>query len=271
MKGRDLVFLKLGGSLITDKNKPLTARPKIIRRIAREIKESLEENPDIQLLIGHGSGSFGHAIADKYQTQEGGWDNDYWQGFSEVWRAARELNQYVVEIFHQEKLPVIAFPPSAGVVAKNKNFFSWDIRPIEFALSQKLIPLVQGDVIFDTEIGGTIFSTEKSFQYLSKKLQPSKILLAGIDKGVYKDVRDKNEILPRITPGNYHKIRSILSGSDAVDVTGGMIAKVELMLKLVQERPSLEIQIFSGLALGNIKKVLNGAVLGTLIQAQRDL
>lgn len=266
MESRELIFLKLGGSLITDKNQPLTARPSIIQRIAKEIRESLDENPELQLLIGHGSGSFGHAVADEYQTQEGGWDQKYWHGFSEVWRAARELNQLVVDSFHQEGLPVIAFPPSAGVIAKNKEFRSWDIRTIEFALSKELIPLVQGDVIFDTQIGGTIFSTEKSFEFLCKNLHPEKILLAGLDKGVYSDVSERNDILAIITPRNFDEIHSTLSGSDAVDVTGGMIAKVKLMLALVQEQPSLQVQIFSGLEPGNVKKALTGEILGTMIQ-----
>ena len=262
-----LIFLKLGGSLITDKNQPLTARPNIIKRAALEIKEFWEENPKIHLLIGHGSGSFGHAIADKHQTQRGGWDQKYWQGFSEVWQAARQLNQLVVESFHQEGLPVIAFPPSAAVMAENRHFNSWDIRPIKFALSQGLIPLVQGDVIFDTQIGGTIFSTEKSFQFLSHFLHPEKILLAGLDKGVYKEIADKNEIFQIITPGTYQETRKTLSGSDAVDVTGGMGAKVELMLAMIRQQPSLQVQIFSGLEPGNIIKALHGEHLGTLVKA----
>ena len=267
MDSHELIFLKLGGSLITDKNQPLTARPKTIKRIAKEIKEALEENPGFRLLIGHGSGSFGHAIADKYQTQEGGWDQRYWQGFSEVWFAARELNPLVVESFHQEGLPLISFPPSAGVIAENKEFKSWDIRPIEFALSQGVIPLVQGDVIFDTEIGGTIFSTEKSFEFLCKILHPERILLAGSDIGVYKDNTHKNTIFSRITPQDVDQIRSTLSGSDAVDVTGGMSTKVMSMLTLVKEHPSLKVQIFSGMEPGNIKKALNGDVIGTLLEA----
>jgi isopentenyl phosphate kinase len=227
----------------------------------------MEEAPDLQLLIGHGSGSFGHAIAGGYQTQKGGWGDPYWQGFSEVWRAARELNQIVVEIFHLEGLPLIAFPPSASVIAENKQFSSWDLHPIRFALSQGLIPLVQGDVIFDTGIGGTIFSTEKCFQYLSKYLHPQKILLVGIDKGVYKDVSEKNEVFSLITPTIFKEIQSIISGSDAVDVTGGMIAKVELMLAIVQEQNDLQAQIFSGEVPGNIIKALQGQILGTLIRS----
>jgi len=267
MESRTLIFLKLGGSLITDKNQPLTACPGIIQRIAKEIREALEENPELQLLIGHGSGSFGHATAKKYQTQDGGKDQKYWQGFSEVWRAARELDQLVVEIFHKAGLPVIAFPPSAGVIARNKEFVSWDIRPIEFALAHGMIPLVQGDVIFDTEIGGTIFSTEKIFEYLCDNLQPDKILLAGLDKGVYSDPANQNDILPDITPENFMDVKSVLSGAEAVDVTGGMLAKVNLMLTLVRNQPSLQAQIFSGLEPGNIKRAINGEKLGTLVQS----
>ena len=265
MESRELIFLKLGGSLITDKTQPLTPHPEIIQLIAREVKEALQENPNLQLLIGHGSGSFGHAIADQFQTQEGGWDQIYWQGFSEVWRAARELNQLVVESFHREGLPLVAFPPSASVIAENKELVSWDTDPIKFAISQGLIPLVQGDVIFDTRIGGTIFSTEKCFEYLAKVLSPKRILLAGLDKGVFKDISNQNEIYNQITPGNFDEIHSALFGSNTVDVTGGMIAKVKSMLAMVQNQPSMQVQIFSGLEPGNIKKALDGDVLGTLI------
>ena len=53
-----LTFLKLGGSLITDKQQPLTAQSTTINRLVKEIRASLNEQPDLRLLIGHGSGSF---------------------------------------------------------------------------------------------------------------------------------------------------------------------------------------------------------------------
>ena len=60
-----LTFLKLGGSLITDKDSPHTARPEILRRLAEEIAAARQHNPAMQLIIGHGSGSFGHMPAKK--------------------------------------------------------------------------------------------------------------------------------------------------------------------------------------------------------------
>ena len=64
-------FLKLGGSLITDKDTAHTPRIDVIDRIAGEIKKYLVEHPQDSLLLGHGSGSFGHVPAAKYGTREG--------------------------------------------------------------------------------------------------------------------------------------------------------------------------------------------------------
>jgi isopentenyl phosphate kinase len=266
-KPKGLIFVKLGGSLITDKKQPLTARPDIIRQISIEIAAVRDQFPSMPLLIGHGSGSYGHAVAHKYHTQQGGEGAAYWHGFAEVWQAARKLNQIVVEECHQAGLPIIAFPPSAAVIAKNKAFKRWDLQPMQFALSHNLIPLIQGDVIFDNDLGGTIFSTEELFHYLCGKLHPERILLAGLDKGVYINPTEPGDIFPKITPANYKDVESALSGSQATDVTGGMIAKVKLMLELVQNYPSLIIQIFSGAEPDNIKKALAGESLGTTITA----
>ena len=265
MAENNLIFLKLGGSLITDKHQPLTPRLKTIARIAAEISSALEENPGVQLLLGHGSGSFGHAVASRLGTQSGGTSQKYWRGFAEVWKTARELNQILVHHLTTAGLPVIAFPPSAGVTASDADFLSWDIQPIKIALSHNLIPVVQGDVVFDEILGGTIFSTEQVFSYLSRKLNPRRILLAGLDPGVYRDVTKKDVVIPRVTPENFKRILSSLSGSEAVDVTGGMAGKIRWMLSLVESQPDLQVQVFSGDVPGQIKKAISGDNLGTTV------
>lgn len=253
-----LVFLKLGGSLITDKTKPMTPRPDVIRRLADEIARAVHNDVHIRLLIGHGSGSFGHEVADRYQTHTGGKGQAYWRGFSEVWAAARELNQIIIKELTRCGLPLIAFPPSAGIITQNRCVISWDIRPIELALSHGLIPIVYGDVIFDTGMGGTILSTEAIFLHLARVLCPHQILLLGLDKGVYRDLHHPDEIIPLITPQNIHDVLPSLSSSKAVDVTGGMLTKVSSMVSLVNENPSLTVRIFSGLEPGNLETALSG-------------
>ena len=58
----NIQFLKLGGSLITDKSRPQTARLDVLERLASEIAQAYHKHPDLSLVIGHGSGSFGHGI-----------------------------------------------------------------------------------------------------------------------------------------------------------------------------------------------------------------
>ncbi len=265
MTNNELVFIKLGGSLITDKAQPLTPRLKVIKRCAYEIAQVRKENPDLKLLIGHGSGSFGHAIADQYQTQAGVKGETAWQGFAEVWAAARALNHIVINELAHHGLPVIAFPPSAGVLAEDRILQSWDVNPIMETLSHHLIPVVYGDVIFDRAIGGTIFSTEKVFQHLANVLRPQRILLAGSDPGVYTHPEESDEIIKHISSKTIHNILPALSGSENTDVTGGMAAKVQLMLYLLQEHSDMEVLVFSGLKTGNIRTALQGENLGTLI------
>ena len=262
-----LYFLKLGGSLITDKNTTSTARKDTLRRLAAEIADALKLRTDLQLLIGHGSGSFGHIPASKYGTRQGVNSAEKWWGFVEVFREARALNQIVLEALLEAGLPVIAFPPSAAIIAQDGAIQSWDTQPLQAALAIGLIPLVNGDVIFDTQRGGTILSTEELFTHLAVKLAPQRILLAGIEAGVWRDHPACTQLLESITPSAYNSDNSGLGGSAAVDVTGGMRQKVEIMLSLATRLPGLKSLIFSGEEPGLVYQALLGDLPGTCIHA----
>ena len=66
-----LVFLKLGGSLITVKDQPHTPRLDVIERLAQEIAAARSADPGLQILLGHGSGSYGHVPASQFHTRQG--------------------------------------------------------------------------------------------------------------------------------------------------------------------------------------------------------
>lgn len=264
-----LIFLKLGGSLITAKNSPHTARLEVIERLAREIAAGWRKQSELRLVIGHGSGSFGHVAAHRYQTRQGVHTPEQWQGYAEVWHEARLLNQIVIESLYNARLPVVAFPPSAGAVVSMGKVEQWDISALQAALSAHLIPVVNGDVAIDRTKGGTIVSTEDVFVYLSKALRPDKILLAGIEPGVWGDYPACTRLLPFLTPADRVNISGELQGSSAVDVTGGMADKVNNMLELAQTIPHLEVMIFSGEPQGQVEQALGGAVFGTLLRPDR--
>jgi len=57
-------ILKIGGSILTDKNREMSARADEITRIAREISSSRSQD----LVLVHGAGSFGHIPAKKIRA-----------------------------------------------------------------------------------------------------------------------------------------------------------------------------------------------------------
>ena len=265
---KDVIFIKWGGSLITDKDKPFTPNLDNIRTLANQIKKLIDIKPDSNLILGHGSGSFGHAVGSKYKTRLGVKTRAEWIGFSEVWYAARELNTYVIEALHNEKIPAITFPPSTFMTSthgQGKLFFQ---STIDSAISENLVPVIHGDVIFDDHLGGTILSTEDIFVFLSNFYKPRKILLAGLEKYIWADYPHNTIPIKLITPDNFNIIKTKIQGSSSVDVTGGMLEKVRIMIELVKTYPETEISIFSGL-LPNclLNEVLNEPI-GTLIKSE---
>ncbi len=261
-----LIFLKLGGSLITDKNTPHTPRMDVINRLSDEIAAACHKNPSIQCVLGHGSGSFGHSEGRKFGTRDGVRTHAQWLGFEEVWHAARSLNQIVIESLVRAGMPVISFPPSACITAMDGKVASWDISPIRSALANGLTPLVFGDVVFDTIRGGTILSTEDLFVHLAKNLKPDRILLAGIEEGVFADFPHSTRLIEQITPNAYAQITGGIAGSASPDVTGGMAEKVKLLTEMVELIPGLQASIFSGKVPGQVNSAITGSTPGTLIR-----
>lgn len=262
---RPLTFLKLGGSLITDKTSPRTPRLDVLRRLADEIASALEGQPLLDIFLGHGAGSFGHVSANQHGTRRGVKTPEQWNGFAEVWWDVATLNHLVLEALRSAGLPAISFPPSASVTTEDGKITRWDLEPLKAALRAGLLPVIHGDVVFDVQQGGTILSTEDLLLYLARFMQPQRLLLAGIEPGVWADFQTRSQIVPEITIANISEIAPELGESAAIDVTGGMESKVEQCLELAQDIPQIEIVIFSGDEPGVLLEVLLGARIGTVI------
>lgn len=260
------VFLKLGGSLITDKDIPNTPKRENIRSIGSQIKKARETDPSMSLLIGHGSGSFGHAAAKAAGYVEGHRTAFNSLGFQTIWMAAQKLNRIILDEFDQLGLPVISFAPSSAVISSGKKIEAWDITPIRSALVHNLLPVIFGDTVFDRELGGVIYSTEDLFLHLADKLNPDLILLAGKEKGVWADFPIKGELITEISSKNFSDFQSSINISQSVDVTGGMLKKVQIMFQIKDLVPNCQIHIFSGEDADAIFDGLTGNPYGTLIK-----
>lgn len=252
-------FVKLGGSVITDKNCEATAFPGVLRRLAREIAAARAAHAQLSLVLGHGSGSFGHFVGHQYRTNLGLPGGGGWQGYAQTGAAAGRLNRIVTDVFLEEGLPVVSVQPSASARCRAGRLVSLDVRPIRRLLAAGCIPLLYGDVCLDAAQGFCIISTETIFAYLAHRLRPERILLLGIVNGVFTadPLSDPTAVLlPEITPDNIDTVESLLGGSHGVDVTGGMWSKVRDMYALARAFPDLRIQILSGRRPGLLEEAL---------------
>ena len=165
---RQLILVKLGGSLITDKSVDSIAKPEIISRLANEFK-SAKKNFDGHIIIAHGSGSFGHFAAAKYHLRDGSTPPLDPMGLPEVANAAVKINRIVVDNFLRQSVPVVSFAPASLIVASAKKTKKVLLEPILLSLDYGLTPILYGDIIFDQKIGFCIFSSETTLSLLARK------------------------------------------------------------------------------------------------------
>lgn len=263
---KPIVFIKIGGSLITDKTKPFSLKKHALDVICEEIKKAQETRKS--LIVGHGAGSFAHFPAKKYQTHKGIINEESYRGIAEVADAVAQLNRIVVKKLLEKRVNAVSVSALSTMLAEHHVLKSLCSDSIEAIIKLGLLPVLHGDQIIDTKVGCTIFSTEKVLGYLALHLKHKgypieRIIYCGQTNGVY-DAHGNT--IERIDSANFEGYKHVLGGSQGTDVTGGMIHKVEETLALAKQGiPGL---IIDGIEHGSLSKAIMGEkVLGTVVEA----
>jgi len=277
MKKKELLFIKIGGGVITDKTKHYKMREGVLDRLVEEIKEGFSGVDDLDLIIGNGAGSFAHFSAKKYGTKNGFSDKDGAIGAGWVRWDAVKLNQIVVEALLRQRIPAFSFSPSSIFAVELEKVRDLCVESMLDALRVGLVPVVYGDVMIDRRQGSTIFSTERVFEVLLMsplvdEYEKVRVVHVGAERGVIKGEKgkDNQKLIKIISDTNWKRVKKYLSGSDGVDVTGGMLHKVEMSLRLADR--GVESWIISGLIENRLRDViLNKEVEGTKIISSRNI
>lgn len=255
MSAAPVVLLKLGGSLITDKRRPEAPRLEVLARLAQELAAARAARPDLRLVIGHGSGSYGHVAGSRYGIRHGVSTPEGWYGFAATADAAARLNRIVTTALLAVGLPVWSIQPGVALRSAGGRLLAGPEETVALALERGLIPLVYGDVALDSLRGGSIASTEEIFERLADQLQPARVLLAGEVDGIFTadpQLDPAARPIAHLTPATLDQVAGGLGGSHGVDVTGGMAAKVQQALGLVRRHPGLAVVVCSGLIPGHL-------------------
>jgi len=262
---KELIVLKIGGSLITKKSeqKP-SLNIKNIKRISAEIKNGFNPEKNSLVLI-HGAGSYGHPIVKRTGIHKGIKTKEQLVDFAETQRLQNVLNSLVCKELIKKKLPAVPCQPSSSAVMKNGKLDSLDLKAIKGMLEINLIPVLYGVPAYDSAQKCSILSGDEIISYLAKNLNASRIIHATDVSGVYDSDPKKNKnaaLIKKFTKNNL----SALSSSSNTDVTGGMMKKVSEIIEL-----GIETEIISGLEKGNIEKALKGQKgMGTAVNFNRS-
>ncbi|HRU06922.1 MAG TPA: isopentenyl phosphate kinase [Candidatus Brocadiia bacterium] len=263
----DTVFLKLGGSVLTDKAGDKLFHADRATRLASEISDALKQRP-MRLVLGHGAGCFGHVPARQGRVREGLAGGGGWQGFCRTRQGVMELNALVVDAFAAGGLYPVFLQPSASALARGGALESWDTSVAERLLDAGQIPMVCGDAVVDVERGFTIISTEGFFARLARRLTPSRVIMACDVDGVF-DADPKSRPgarrLDTVDARAWRLAPAALGGARGADVTGGMATKVAALAGIVCASPGAQGRIVSGLIPGRVRQALLAEDVGTRV------
>lgn len=261
---KELLLIKIGGGVITDKKVRYGLKEDILTRLVQEIAAGYKELHDTDLIVGNGAGSFAHFSAHEYRTAEGFVDERSQIGLGWVRYDAVKLNQIVFEELLKVGVPAYSFSPSSMIRVENGKTVELHLASLRDSLEKGMVPLVYGDAMIDKSKGSVIYSTERVFDELANSLASGydsvRVIHVSSEEGVLVD----GIVYPEITKKNLDSIKPALSGSKGTDVTGGMLHKVEECLELT--KLGVASQIISGLIEGRVRDAILGSkVIGTTI------
>ncbi len=216
--GDNLKILKIGGSVIGDKNKAFDFREDVIREIARQIKEV-----GGQWVLIHGGGPFGHPLVKMLGVKPS------------IAVSMIELSVRIARIMNEEELNVVPLP--------SYGEYKESVRRL---VEKGWIPLLQGNVTPDR----TIISGDDIALELSKYLKPEYVLFATDVDGIYETWPPRGRPLKVVEACKFNASRS-----EGFDVTGGMQKKLETISLMPKDT---KVIVFNGLKRGAIINALKG-------------
>jgi len=206
-----MILIKLGGSIITDKQKPLTPNLSAINKIANQLKKVREP-----IIVVHGGGSFGHywSVIYDMHTKPAKYSK---KGIAVVKNSMVELNEIILNSFLKHGLNPYCLPPTDFMFGDKPDLKK--VKEIAKIAKDGLVPISYGDVLWYGKNKFYILSGDRIMRILAKILKPRLVIFVLNVDGVYSDMKTK-KLLYEIK-GQETSISEV-----RIDVTGGMNRKI---------------------------------------------
>ena len=255
-----VILVKLGGSLITEKTGVEAARLEVIERLAGELAQFLTAAPpDLRVVLGHGSGSYGHAAARGSELRAGVGAEPATDEValrlagSTTQAAAARLHRLLADRLVAAGVPAFTITPGSAGVADDGNLQWLAEEALTLALRLGLVPVVHGDVVTDRHRGLSICSTESVFESLVPVLRRLDVELLGAlwlgeTAGLLSASGATVEQLEPETAASH------VGETRGTDVTGGMAHRLATVRRLADR--GVDSMLLDGAVPGNLQWAL---------------
>lgn len=252
-----VALIKLGGSIVTFKDKPLAFNADAVRAISRELRLLMDGT---NIILVHGGGSFGHYYSVMYDMHSRAAEYSR-EGISRVRCSMVDLNNRIVSIMLEQGLRPYTVHPSSFIMSEKR--VGSTVEELLSICEDGLIPVTYGDVmryrgsLYYILSGDEIMSIIA--EYLRERIDVAVFTLA-VD-GVYRDMQSR-ELIKEL---RYASDASM--GDVGMDVTGGMRRKVREGLKIASL--GIDVWFVNGMHPERIRDVLTGKeTTGTVIRGR---
>lgn len=235
------VVLKLGGSAITYKSKKCSPNLPAIQASIDQIARARG-----QLILVHGGGSFAHPFVVEAGLQTGYSDRSQLRAIAETEMFLDQLTRIISAGLLSNNLPCVPLRPMDFIILGNGRILRSFLEPISRALRLGLMPVIHGDLVFDTRLQCTVLSGDTLASFLGKTLNARRVLFGCDVDGVYsRDPKNSSQaiMVEEVTKSNYKSVLRSLRDETDRDATGGMLRKVLEAVELA--RNGVESLIFN--------------------------
>jgi isopentenyl phosphate kinase len=239
--------LKLGGSVITEKDSPETVDAAALDRAAAAVGETAGSEP---LVLVHGAGSFGHLYADRHDVSVTSGSHDP-GALAAIHGSMTDLSESVVDSLQDHGVGALPVRPLS--LAHRRDGLDLPSGSVEAMVGEGFVPVLHGDVVTTAGAGGTILSGDEIVVSLADSMGADRVGLCSTVPGV---LDEDGRVVDRID--SLEDVAGLLGDSDATDVTGGMAGKVRTLLGL-----STPAHVFG---LDGLREFLAGETPGTVVR-----
>ena len=254
-----MILIKLGGSVITHKEKYRSLNLKAMERLASEIADAGK-----QVVLVHGAGSFGHVVAHEYDLNQGYKEKRQLEGVAKVQMDVRDLNQMVMRSLEVADLPAASIPPGGCALLEDGKLRALDMELFHRYLDLGMVPVTFGDVVLDRVKGFGICSGDQLIYRLAREFQPERIIFCADVDGIFTgdpNLDDEAELIERV---DRQVLDSLPRTTRHMDVTGSIYGKIECMLRMAESAGST--MVINGLVAGRLESAIKGeSVVGSTV------